>query len=159
MRKLTVATASMGSTLLLMLPDSIVGAVVVRTMAFAKVTLLSAETITGSNNQALAKSSRCPNGMCRLISSNIAALSPDSPPGTGFASSKDMASASLPTAVVLGGIELWPPGARATISRVTLPFSATLMGAKSGSTPGNIPSNKKDPSSRLQASWIPAFFK
>jgi hypothetical protein len=58
-----------------------------------------------------------------------------------------MALAKSLTALFLGGIEECPPGAVATISKVTLPFSATLIEASKVSNPGKIPSKTKEPSS------------
>ena len=79
---------------------------------------------------------------------------PSNLPGRGFSSSFIKASAKLPTAVFDGGIEECPPFDLPIISRVKLPFSATLIIAISLLSPGIMSSSKKEPSSKDHSSVI-----
>jgi hypothetical protein len=137
------------------LADSMVGAVVVRSMALANGSSASwypppaARTASGWRT-GCAAATAC--GAHRIEGLGRQALEPAR---HRIALQCHQGTSQVPHGRLRGGMDEWPPSALAMMRRFTLPFSAVLMVAMGRSTPGNMPRNTNEPSSRLQASRTP----
>ena len=114
MRKFTIASASRGSTLLLTPPRTMVGAVVVRIIASRIGTSRETSGISGPH---AATGSRARAGreadLGREVRDQCARRCRRRAPASAGASSATSAAARMPIALWRGGVEEWPPGARA----------------------------------------------
>jgi hypothetical protein len=104
-RKFTVAIASTGSTFSFGLPDSIVTAVVVRSSAFTAGCCDSARSIGVANSHKFASGTRAQSGISGASVSKKLRVTPLTPPGSGFDSSRSIARARIPDAVWRGGVD------------------------------------------------------
>ena len=75
--------------------------------------------------------------------------------GAGFFSMRVTAFASLPTMVLRGGAEAWPPSLFMSRKSCIWPFSEVPTSAQGASTPGNTPETTAPPSSSTKAGTTP----
>ena len=118
MRKLMRAMAAWGSTLSFGLPSSIVGAMVVCSSAAEVGEAPNFDFSTPPNSQRLAMAMRVAKGVCGARASSICTPGPSSFSGNGCSAMAVTALARVTTAVSFGGMELWPPAARAVTRSV-----------------------------------------